>query len=160
MQLLEQPIDEIVARHHGHAGKPRLVDREAVGFVVARMAKNVGNSKPVADAALGRQQVDPWAKAFKRNVLRADDDRVPGLIEVFHGVNQRLDVLLDGDATDVDQHLVLGSQAERRPQLVAIDQWIDSSGVASVGNDLHLVADMLREVVPHRLVHADDGRPE
>jgi hypothetical protein len=78
----------------------------------------------------------------------------------FDGVDQGLDVLLDRDAADVDHDLVLGSQAERRLQLVAIDQRVDSAGIAAVGDDHHVVADMLGEVPPHRFVDADDRRAE
>jgi hypothetical protein len=46
---------------------------------------------------------------------------VPRLVAMSHGVDQGLDVLLDRDAADVDDHFVLGSQAQRRSEFVAID---------------------------------------
>jgi hypothetical protein len=121
MPFLEQPVHEIVTRDDRHAGEPRFVDREAVGFVVARVAKDVGDAEPIPDATLGGQQMDPRAEAFERDVLRADDYRVIGLVEVFHGVDQGLDVLLDGDAADVDSHLVLRREAERDLESVVIN---------------------------------------
>jgi hypothetical protein len=65
MSLFEESVYKVVARHDWYAGEPRLVDREAVRFVVARVAEDVGDAEPVADAALGGQQMD----------LRADDRR-------------------------------------------------------------------------------------
>jgi len=49
------------------------------------------------------------------------------------GIDQSLDVFLHGDAADVDHDLVFGSQAERRLQLVAIDQRVDPAGIGAVG---------------------------
>ncbi len=47
---------------------------------------------------------------------RADDHGVPRLVEVFYmSVDQGLDVFLDGNAADVDHHLVLGSHGDRPP---------------------------------------------
>lgn len=106
------------------------------------MAEDVGDAEPIPDATVGRQQMAPQVEAFERHVLGPDDHGVPGLIQVLDGVDQCLDVLLDGDAADVDHHLVLGCQAKRRLQLVAIDQRVDSAGVGTVGNDHHVVADV------------------
>ena len=47
-------VHEVIARDHRYAGQPGFVDREAVGFVVARVAKDVGDAEPIADAALAR----------------------------------------------------------------------------------------------------------
>ena len=75
--------------------RARLVDGKTVGFVVARVAEDVGDAEPIAelfvDEALGWKHVNPQANAFERDVLRADDYGVPGLIEVFYcycGVDQ------------------------------------------------------------------------
>lgn len=87
MTLFELAVDEVVAGHDRHAGEPGFVDREAVGFVVAGVAEDVGDAEPIADPALGWQQVDPRAEAFKRHILRADDHGVPGLVEVLDGVD-------------------------------------------------------------------------
>jgi hypothetical protein len=65
--------------------------------------------------------VDPRAKAFERHVLGPDDHGVPRFVEVLHGVDQGLDVLLDGDAADVDSHLVLRREAERDLESVVIN---------------------------------------
>ncbi len=53
MPLLEQPLFEVIAQHDRHASRPLLVDRDTIGFVVARVAEDIGDAEPVADAALG-----------------------------------------------------------------------------------------------------------
>ncbi len=128
-----------------------------MGFVVARMAEHVGDAEPVTDATLSGQQVDSRAEAFERDVLRAYDHGVPGLVEVVGGVDQGLDVLLDGDAADVDDDFVFGCEAERRFEFVAIDQRVDSAGIGAVGDDDDVVSDSLGEVLADRFVHAYDG---
>ncbi len=46
----------------------------------------------------------------------ADDHGVPELVEVFYtSVDQGLDVFLDGNAADVDHHLVLGGAGRATP---------------------------------------------
>jgi hypothetical protein len=37
------------------------------------VAENSGNAEPIADAALGGEQVDPRAEAFEWHVLGPDD---------------------------------------------------------------------------------------
>ncbi len=84
MPLLELAVHEVIARDDWYPGKPSFVGREAVRFVVARVAEDVGDAEPVADTALGWQQVDSRAKAFERHVLGANDHGVPRLVEVFY----------------------------------------------------------------------------
>ncbi len=78
--------------------------------------------EPIADATLGGQQVDSWSDSFERYVLGTDDHGVPGLVEVVRGIDQGLDICLNGDAADVDHDFMFGSQTERGSQIVAIDK--------------------------------------
>lgn len=52
MRLIEQLIHKIIKRQQLQARQPSLVNREAVELVVAGMAKDVGDAKRIADAAL------------------------------------------------------------------------------------------------------------
>ncbi len=89
--------------------------------VVAQAAIRVSYVTPVVDIRLGWQKVDSRAAFHELDAMWADDDRVPGLVEVLHGVAQSLDVVLDSDAADGDQETVLGSQAERRLNFDAVN---------------------------------------
>jgi hypothetical protein len=44
MPIIEKPIDEIGEQVDGRTGEPSFVDREAVEFVVARVAEDVDNA--------------------------------------------------------------------------------------------------------------------
>ncbi len=65
--------------------------------------------------------MDSRADVFERDALRSNDHGVPGVVEVLDGVDQGLDVILDGDPADVDDHLVLGRLAQHGSGFVAID---------------------------------------
>jgi hypothetical protein len=93
-----------------------------VGFVIARVEKHVSDAEPVADAALGWPEVDARADTLQRDIPEPDDHGVSGLVEVVRDIDQGLEVLLDGDAADVDHDFMFGSQTERGSQIVAIDK--------------------------------------
>ena len=158
--LLEQPVDEIIARHDRDAGEPRFVDREAVGVVVTGMTQHIGDREPISDSPLGRKDVNAVSHALEGHVLRADDHGVPGFVEEWHRIDERLDILFARNASNEEGDLGIEWQTETRFHFVATDQRRYTCGVRSVGDDGHIVTDVFGKVLTDGFVHAHNLGPE